>query len=141
MTRFERAVIEAVRELHHGVHYMKGTTAPRVALAISHMEDAVAVDDAIRGDQAPPDARRFSIEPTRRGAILAEVAAERARQEGKGYDAKRDRLYTPRGWHSLLTDYAGWARRMWEMGSPDKARRRLIQVAAIAVAAVEAMDD
>jgi hypothetical protein len=40
----------------------------------------------------------------------------------------------------LIQDYAGWARTMAGMNSPDKARNRLIQVAALAVAAVESID-
>lgn len=40
----------------------------------------------------------------------------------------------------LITTYSLWAKLMWEMQSPDKARRRMIQVATLAVAAVEEMD-
>jgi hypothetical protein len=43
-------------------------------------------------------------------------------------------------WYEMIGDYNAWARRMGAMGSPDKQRRRLIQVAALAVAAVEVID-
>jgi len=40
----------------------------------------------------------------------------------------------------LIEDYAGWARTMAGMNSPDKARLRLIQVAALTLAACESID-
>jgi hypothetical protein len=40
----------------------------------------------------------------------------------------------------LIEDYAGWARVMAGMSSPDKYRRRMVQVAALAVAAIESHD-
>ena len=43
-------------------------------------------------------------------------------------------------WHEMIADYNAWARRMACMGSMDKARRRYVQLAALAVAAVEAID-
>jgi hypothetical protein len=39
-----------------------------------------------------------------------------------------------------IKDYAGWARMMDSMNSTEKTRRRLIQVAALAVAAIESLD-
>ena len=71
--------------------------------------------------------------------VLAEVQAERYRQEGK-WGTEQDDRNNPLDWHEVLSDYIGWARRMLCMGSIAKGRRRLIQVAAIAVAAVEALD-
>jgi len=75
-----------------------------------------------------------------RATILEEVAGERERQIGKGYRITDDALWTPLDWHEMIADYNAWARRMMVMGSPDKARRRYIQIAALAVAAVEALD-
>lgn len=72
--------------------------------------------------------------------LLKEVAEERARQIRKGYGAIQDQEWDPADWHAMIADYNAWARRMAAMGSPDKARRRYIQVAALAVAAVEALD-
>jgi hypothetical protein len=73
-------------------------------------------------------------------SVLQEVATERERQHGKWDGVFDDRNYTPLDWHEMISDYNGWARRMACMGSFDKARNRYIQIAALAVAAVEAMD-
>jgi len=72
--------------------------------------------------------------------ILEEITTERARQDGKWGGAQHDDQHSTTEFVGFIQDYAGWARRMDQMGSPDKARRRLIQVAALAVAAVESID-
>lgn len=72
--------------------------------------------------------------------VLDEVAAERARQDGKWGGAAHDDEHSTAEFVQFIEDYAGWARQMASMNSPDKARRRLLQVAALAVAAVESMD-
>lgn len=71
---------------------------------------------------------------------IGEVAAERARQDEKWGGAEHDDGHETAVFVQLIEDYAGWARVMAGMNSPDKARRRLIQVAALAVAAVESID-
>lgn len=71
--------------------------------------------------------------------LLLEVAAERDRQDGK-WGTEQDDKNNPLDWHETIADYNGWARRMLCMGSIAKGRRRLIQLAAIAVAQVEALD-
>lgn len=71
--------------------------------------------------------------------ILEEVAAERTRQTEK-WGVEQDDKNNPLDWHEIIADYNGWARRMLCMGSITKGRRRLIQLAAIAVAEVEALD-
>ena len=77
---------------------------------------------------------------TRLKLVLEEVQSERARQDLKWGGADHDDKWTPLDWHEMIADYNGWARRMATMGSVDKARMRYIQVAALAVAAVEAID-
>lgn len=72
--------------------------------------------------------------------VTAEVATERNRQNEKWGGAIHDDQHTTAHFADLLMAYASWAKAMHAMGSPDKARRRLIQVAALAVAAVESMD-
>ena len=72
--------------------------------------------------------------------VLDEVSAERARQRAKGFDARWDGKITPDDWHNNIAAYLGWARCMLGMGSPLKARRRMIQVAAMAVANIESLD-
>jgi hypothetical protein len=73
-------------------------------------------------------------------AALEAVRLERLRQDEKWGGAEHDDHHTVHEWAQLIQDYAGWARTMAGMNSPDKARRRLIQIAAMAVAAAESMD-
>lgn len=72
--------------------------------------------------------------------LLEEVAAERDRQDEKWGGPANDDRWNPADWHAMLADYNGWARQMLCMGSIDKGRRRLIQLSAMALAAVEAID-
>lgn len=80
----------------------------------------------------------------RRKNILAEIAGERKRQIDKGFnEAHDDAQFSAYGVQSIvetIQGYVGWARVQFNMGSPDKARRRLINVAALAVSAVESLD-
>ena len=70
--------------------------------------------------------------------IYDEIKTERQRQIGKwGADESNEPFDH---WYGVLSDYNGWARRMARMGSLDKYRRRMVQIAAIAVAVVEALD-
>lgn len=73
-------------------------------------------------------------------SILNDVANERKRQHDKWDNVYNDDAYGPLDWHEMISDYNAWARRMASMGSTEKARRRYIQVAALAVAAVESLD-
>ncbi len=73
-------------------------------------------------------------------SILDEVFHERNRQDEKWGGVSTDDEYSYFDWHEMIADYNAWARRMGAMNSPVKARRRLVQVAALAVAAVEAID-
>jgi hypothetical protein len=73
-------------------------------------------------------------------SVLDDVFNERDRQVSKWTGTFNDDDYTPFDWHEMIADYNAWARRMMTMNSPDKARRRYIQIAALAVAAVEALD-
>lgn len=70
--------------------------------------------------------------------VLNDVDAERTRQIDKwGFV---DDQWNALDWHEMIADYNGWARRMVCMNSPEKARVRYIQIAALAVAAVESLD-
>jgi len=71
---------------------------------------------------------------------LRDVAAERQRQDGKWGGPEHDDQKCPNDFVQHVEDYAGWARVMAGMGSYDKYRNRMIQVAALACAAVEAVD-
>jgi len=72
--------------------------------------------------------------------ILRELEAERIRQDAKWGGPGHDDAHDPRFFIQLIEDYAGWSRVMFGMGSADKGRRRLLQVAALAVAAIESLD-
>jgi hypothetical protein len=72
--------------------------------------------------------------------LLAEVAAERTRQDAKWGGPGHDDHHTVAEWVRLIQNYAGWAEVIAGMQSYDKARNRLVQVAALAVAAAEALD-
>lgn len=73
-------------------------------------------------------------------AAVHDALAERARQDekwgGPGHDDSRPTW----AFVQLIQDYAAWARVMANMNSPEKARRRLVQVAALALAAVQSID-
>jgi len=72
--------------------------------------------------------------------ILEEIAAERERQDGKWGGPDHDDTHTPFDWERWIKTYSAWARQMAEGGAHKKCRRRLIQTAALAVAAVESLD-
>lgn len=74
------------------------------------------------------------------GAWLHEVAAERHRQDQKWGGPAHDDQKSPNDFVQHIEDYAGWARVMAGMGSFEKYRRRMVQVAALAGAAIEAVD-
>ena len=75
-----------------------------------------------------------------RKAVLGEVGSERIRQEHR-WDDFADRQWTLFDWHEMIADYNAWARRKAAMGNFKEARERYIQIAALAVAAVEAMKE
>ena len=71
---------------------------------------------------------------------LQDVGNERVRQDLKWGGAGHDDEHTTAEFVQLIEDYAGWARTMAGMQSDGMARKRLVQVAALAVAACEAID-
>lgn len=73
-------------------------------------------------------------------SVLQDVENERIRQDAKWEGVFNDDDWNAFDWHEMIADYNSWARRMMAMRSPDKARNRYVQVAALAVAAVEAID-
>ncbi len=89
-------------------------------------------------DNQPSISERRKMFPTL--AVLDDVHLERLRQKGKWGGTSQDDGWNALDWHEMIADYNAWARRMACMGSKDKARNRYIQIAALAVAAVEALD-
>lgn len=74
------------------------------------------------------------------GEWVKDVVAERQRQDQKWGGPQHDDQKSPNDFVQHIEDYAGWARVMAGMGSFDKYRRRMAQVAALAGAAIEASD-
>ena len=72
--------------------------------------------------------------------VIELVKIERQRQILKCGGANLDDQHSILDFVQLIEDYAGWARTMAGMHSMDRAKNRLIQVAALAVAAVEVID-
>ena len=75
--------------------------------------------------------------------VINEVETERIRQIAKGFTDEADDLEPIKHFCWFIEKYAGWAAAMSQMGPPqgyETARRRLVQVAALAVAAVESLD-
>lgn len=72
--------------------------------------------------------------------VLNDVATERARQDSKWAGVFNDDEWNAYDWHAMISDYNAWARRMMAQQSPGKARNRYIQIASLAVAAVESLD-
>ncbi len=71
---------------------------------------------------------------------LAEVGTERMRQDAKWGGPEHDDCKSPDNWCRDIEAYLMWARQMADMGNPDKYRSRMLQVAALAVAACETLD-
>lgn len=73
--------------------------------------------------------------------VYGEVALERNRQNEKwGGPEQDDSRKNTFDWISDIEAYVAWAKQMHRMGSPEKYRRRMMQVAALAVAACESHD-
>ncbi len=72
--------------------------------------------------------------------VLCEVEQERERQDQKWGGPLHDDEHSTAEFVQYIEDYAGWARQMASIPNREKARRRLVQVAALAVAAVESID-
>lgn len=72
--------------------------------------------------------------------ILKEIAAERKRQDQKWGGAAHDDNYDLRDFIRWGKNYLSWSDQMADALSWAKARRRMVQVAALAVAAVEWID-
>ena len=72
--------------------------------------------------------------------VLLEVANERQRQDEKWGGPSHDDFHSLHVWPRWIKNYASWADQMLDMRSYGKMRNRLIQIAAMAVAAVESLD-
>lgn len=73
-------------------------------------------------------------------AVLRDVESERQRQDAKWGGPEHDDGHDTHTFCLLIEGYTGWARVMAGMDSLSKARHRLVQVAALAVAGCESID-
>jgi hypothetical protein len=73
-------------------------------------------------------------------SLLAEVSAERVRQDEKWGGAEHDDHHSTADFASFIDNYLSKARAASENGNDAEARKRFIQVAALAVAGVESLD-
>jgi hypothetical protein len=74
------------------------------------------------------------------GTVLAEVANERAAQDVKWGGSAHDDTHTTYAFLQFIEDRRGMAMYADSIDDRALARRRLIQVAALAVAAIESLD-
>jgi hypothetical protein len=82
-----------------------------------------------------------TIGEDRRGRVLAEVAEERVRQDEKWGGADHDDAHNLYDWCEFVADRVGRIRPGdVTLEGIQHARRRLVQTAALAVAAVESLD-
>ncbi len=72
--------------------------------------------------------------------ILNEIMNERASQDKKWGGAEHDDHHGPDDWCDYIIAYATWARQMNVYNSSVKYRKRMMQVAALAIAACESYD-
>ena len=72
--------------------------------------------------------------------VLLQVKDERRIQDHKWGGSDHDDEHSVEEFCWYIKNYAGWSAQMASMNSPQKARKRLVQVAALAVAAVEMID-
>ncbi len=77
---------------------------------------------------------------TTKAVIIEEILVERTRQDEKWGGAEHDDNHNPEDWCNYIIAYATWSKQMADYNSFDKYRRRMIQVAALAVAACESLD-
>lgn len=72
-------------------------------------------------------------------SVVIECVQERSRQVA-ARGSEEDRRWSPQYWKEMIDDYNAMARRAMIMRKVDEARRHYIQVAALALAAVQAFD-
>lgn len=72
--------------------------------------------------------------------LIDEVIAERIRQIKKGFNEAHDDHHSLDELADHILAYAGWGKEMLRLSHPEKFRTRMVQVATMALAAVESYD-
>lgn len=125
--------LESWKEWHNQLAEMLGCPFNERNVTLEAIEKLVEENHQLRAQNSQGTNDRIRN-------VLDEIAAERRRQDSKWGGPDNDDTYTPGIWVQLIQDYAGWSRVMAGMDSPLKYRKRMMQVAALAVAAVESHD-
>lgn len=74
-------------------------------------------------------------------SVIGEVMAERVRQDEKwGGPVSDDFHKTTIDWIQDIEGYTAWAKQKIRSGNPGEYRRRMMQIAALAIAACESFD-
>lgn len=117
--------------------YIAKVPALEMKVHIYESGEAHAID-ALEAENTALTAKVERLTPA-----LVSVIEERQRQDAKWGGPEHDDAEPPMAWVDYVTRYASWAGMMALMGGAEgkaKYRRRMMQTAALAVAAVEAYD-
>ncbi len=99
-----------------------------------------AIKDSIPPTVPPTTGTKPPVSPLSQ-KIIDELQTERVRQRLKGYtDDQNDNTKDLDDWCDDIIAYATWAKQMARMGSPDKYRNRMKQIATMAAAACDSYD-
>jgi hypothetical protein len=114
-------------------------TVNRAQAAIDARLKALREAAPREGLGADAEARRIAALVRR--DILQNLQTERDRQDEKwGGPEADDARKTPADWVADINAYTAWAQQMYRMGDIGKYRRRMLQVAALAMAACESYE-
>ena len=72
---------------------------------------------------------------------ISEDEKASAQEDRQEWNREYNAAHSPLDWHEMIADYNAWARRKAALGDDAQARVRYVQVAALAVAAIESLDD
>lgn len=95
------------------------------------------INNLVEGGFEDPD---FAEVEDLTSLVLGEVRQRRAHQDQKWGGAEHDDLHHFQAWCNMIDNYLGWARQQAMTSNLVQARRRMIDVAALAVACVETID-
>ena len=96
-------------------------------------------------DSKPSNSKKGQLPPrgiykmTPREKILKEIETERIRQMNK-FSPDQDDLKDADDWCDNINGFSTWALQLIKMKKPEEYRKKIIQVAALAVACLESFD-
>lgn len=139
------AFIQLVNAFPRIVEALHDAERDKHALTLAAHDMATLIAERTEADtlRAEVDALRRALTSVPRDKALANVLAERERQDNKWGGASHDDQEPPMAWVDYVTRYASWAGMMALSGGAEgmaKYRRRMVQVSALALAAVQSFD-